>query len=75
MSPIHDQSYRRYAGVRAALGRSWTVIAWAGIRNMIRKRVFMGLLIFSSADRSEFDARRRLLHDRFYSALEFEPLH
>ena len=47
MSPIHDQSYRRYAGVRAALGRSWTVIAWAGIRNMIRKRAFMGLLIFA----------------------------
>lgn len=43
--PIHDQSYRRYTGVRAALGRSWTVIAWAGIRSMLRKRMFMGLLI------------------------------
>ena len=47
MSPIHDQSYRRYGGVRAALGRSWTVIAWAGIRNMIRKRMFIGLMIFA----------------------------
>ena len=45
--PIHDQSYRRYSGARAALGRSWTVIAWAGIRNLIRKRVFIGLLIFA----------------------------
>jgi ABC-2 type transport system permease protein len=47
MSPIHDQSYRRYAGARAALGRSWTVIAWAGIRNMIRKRAFIGLMLFA----------------------------
>jgi ABC-type transport system involved in multi-copper enzyme maturation permease subunit len=45
--PIHDQSYRRYAGTRAALGRSWTVIAWAGIRNMIRKRAFIGLMLFA----------------------------
>jgi ABC-type transport system involved in multi-copper enzyme maturation permease subunit len=28
-------------------GRSWTVIAWAGIRNMLRKRAFLGLLIFA----------------------------
>jgi ABC-type transport system involved in multi-copper enzyme maturation permease subunit len=47
VSPIHDQSYRRYAGTRAALGRSWTVIAWAGIRNMVRKRTFIGLMIFA----------------------------
>jgi len=45
--PIHDQSYRRYLGGRAALGRAWTVIAWAGILNMIRKRIFLGLLIVS----------------------------
>jgi ABC-type transport system involved in multi-copper enzyme maturation permease subunit len=45
--PIHDQSYRRYGGSRAPLGRSWTVIAWAGIRNMIRKRAFLGLLLFA----------------------------
>ena len=45
--PIHDQSYRRYGGVKAALGRSWTVIAQAGIMNMIRKRAFIGLLLFA----------------------------
>lgn len=45
--PIHDQSYRRYTGARAALGRSWTVIAWAGIRGMLRKRMFLGVLIFA----------------------------
>jgi ABC-type transport system involved in multi-copper enzyme maturation permease subunit len=45
--PIHDQSYRRYLGGRAAPGRAWTVIAWAGIRSVIRKRIFLGLLIFS----------------------------
>src|SRR5687767_11565006 len=45
--PIHDQSYRRYAGGRTLPGRGWTVIAWAGIRNMVRKRAFMGLLLFA----------------------------
>jgi ABC-type transport system involved in multi-copper enzyme maturation permease subunit len=45
--PIHDQSYRRYGGQRAALGRSWTVIAKAGVMNMLRKRLFLGLLLSS----------------------------
>jgi ABC-2 type transport system permease protein len=45
--PIHDQSYRRYGGGKAALGRAWTVIAWAGVRNMIRKRAFLGLMLFA----------------------------
>jgi ABC-type transport system involved in multi-copper enzyme maturation permease subunit len=45
--PIHDQSYRRYGGGRSTPGRAWTVIAWAGIRQMIRKRVFLGLLLFA----------------------------
>jgi ABC-2 type transport system permease protein len=49
MSPIHDQSYRHYGGGRAVPGRSWTVIAWAGIKSMIRKRAFLGLLIFALA--------------------------
>ncbi|HTM25513.1 MAG TPA: hypothetical protein VL225_09995 [Vicinamibacterales bacterium] len=47
--PIHDQSYRHYAGGRALPGRSWTVIARAGIRGFIRKRTFLGLLIFALA--------------------------
>jgi ABC-2 type transport system permease protein len=42
--PIHDQSYRRYGGDRAPRGRSWTVIAAAGIRQMLGKRKFLGLL-------------------------------
>jgi ABC-type transport system involved in multi-copper enzyme maturation permease subunit len=45
--PIHDQSYRRYLGGKAALGRGWTVIARAGIRNMITKRTFIGLMLFA----------------------------
>jgi ABC-2 type transport system permease protein len=47
MSPIHDQSYRRYQGTRQPVGRGWTVIAGEGIRQMLAKRVFLGLLIFA----------------------------
>jgi ABC-type transport system involved in multi-copper enzyme maturation permease subunit len=47
--PIHDQSYRHYGGGRAMPGRSWTVIASAGIRQVMRKRAFMGLLLFALA--------------------------
>jgi ABC-2 type transport system permease protein len=42
--PIHDQGYRRYAGGRDAKGQAWLVIARAGIKNMISKRLFLGLL-------------------------------
>jgi ABC-type transport system involved in multi-copper enzyme maturation permease subunit len=45
--PIHDQSYRRYRGGKSTPGRAWTVIAWAGIRHMIRKRAFLGLMLFA----------------------------
>jgi len=45
--PIHDQSYRRYGGGKTTPGQAWTVIAWAGILNMIRKRAFLGVLIFA----------------------------
>jgi ABC-type transport system involved in multi-copper enzyme maturation permease subunit len=45
--PIHDQSYRRYGGGRTTPGRAWTVIAWAGILTMIKKRAFLGLLAFA----------------------------
>ncbi len=45
--PIHDQSYRRYAGAREKPGGAWTVIASAGIRNMIRKRMFLALLLLA----------------------------
>jgi ABC-2 type transport system permease protein len=45
--PIHDQSYRRYAGARGSHGRAWLVIARAGIRTMVRKRLFLGLLLLA----------------------------
>jgi ABC-2 type transport system permease protein len=45
--PIHDQSYRRYAGQRTTSGRGWLVIAAAGIRTMLAKRAFLGLLLFA----------------------------
>src|ERR671912_36889 len=47
MSPIHDQTYRHYEGHREPPGKTWAVIAWAGIRNMLTKRAFLGLLIFA----------------------------
>lgn len=47
--PIHDQSYRHYGGGRAAPGRSWTVIAWAGMRTFFKKRSFLGLMLFALA--------------------------
>jgi ABC-2 type transport system permease protein len=45
--PIHDQGYRRYGGARAPRGRSWAVIAAAGVRTFLRKRTFLGLLLIS----------------------------
>ena len=45
--PIHDQSYRHYGGLKAVAGRSWLVIAWAGMWTFLKKRAFMGLLIFA----------------------------
>ena len=43
--PIHDQGYRRYAGRREAHGRTWLVIARAGIMERLRERKFLGLLL------------------------------
>ncbi len=45
--PIHDQGYRRYGGSKARTGTGWMVIARAGIRTMIGKRAFLGLLLVS----------------------------
>ena len=47
MSPIHDQSYRRYAGTKRPLGQAWTVIASTGIRTMLSRKWFLGLLLFA----------------------------
>ena len=47
--PIHDQGYRRYAGRRFVGGRSWWVIARAGILARVRERRFLALLVFAWA--------------------------
>lgn len=47
MSPIHDQSYRRYQGSRLPLGRAWTIIAGAGIRSMLSRKFFLLLFVVS----------------------------
>jgi ABC-2 type transport system permease protein len=47
MSPIHDQGYRRYGGLKARTGTGWMVITRAGIRSQLAKRAFLGLLLLS----------------------------
>jgi hypothetical protein len=47
MSPIHDQSYRRYQGHKLPLGRNWVVIWTAGLRAMLNRKVFLGLLVLA----------------------------
>jgi ABC-2 type transport system permease protein len=45
--PIHDQGYRRYGGIRQPHGRTWWVIARAGLMERLRERKFLGLLLFA----------------------------
>jgi len=45
--PIHDQGYRRYTGTRLRPGRAWSVIAGAGVRTLLAKRAFLGLLLLA----------------------------
>lgn len=45
--PIHDQSYRRYRGEKASVRSGWTVIAMAGITALLKKRIFLGFLLFA----------------------------
>jgi len=45
--PIHDQGYRRYGGGRAPRGQAWAVIARAGVRAMLGKKAFLGLLLMA----------------------------
>jgi ABC-2 type transport system permease protein len=47
MSPVHDQSYRRYLGTRRPPGRAWTVILRTGVRTLLGRRPFLALLIAS----------------------------
>ncbi|HZT75754.1 MAG TPA: ABC transporter permease subunit [Vicinamibacterales bacterium] len=44
---IRDQGYRRYAGGRAPRGQAWIVIARSGIRTMLGKKAFLGLLLLA----------------------------
>jgi ABC-2 type transport system permease protein len=43
--PIHDQGYRRFLGRRIGRGNAWLVIASTAIRTMLRKRLFLALLL------------------------------
>ncbi len=45
MTPIHDQSYRRYTGVRQDPGTAWLVIAATGIRTVLTKKFFWLVLL------------------------------
>ncbi len=45
--PIHDQSYRRYAGTREKPGSAWAVIAVTGLRSLARKKFFVAVMLFS----------------------------
>jgi ABC-2 type transport system permease protein len=45
--PIHDQSYRRYRGKREDSRSAWTVIAITGIKSLLRRRAFLGVLLFA----------------------------
>ena len=47
MSPIHDQSYRRYQGTREPAGRGWMVIARTGIRALLGHKVFLGVMVLA----------------------------
>jgi ABC-type transport system involved in multi-copper enzyme maturation permease subunit len=47
MSPVHDQSYRRYQGTRQPLGRAWVVILRSGLRSFLSRKIFLGLLLLA----------------------------
>jgi len=57
--PIHDQTYRRYAGERVAPGAAWRVIALTGLRELVRKKFFLAVMLFSWA---QFVVRAVLLY-------------
>src|SRR5256885_3037040 len=45
--PIRAKAHRRYGGDKAPRGQAWMVIARNGIRHMLGKRAFLGLLLLS----------------------------
>ncbi|HUL72949.1 MAG TPA: hypothetical protein VLT86_07595 [Vicinamibacterales bacterium] len=47
MSPIHDQSYRRYEGTRQPPGRGWAVITWNGILTLLSRRIFLAVMLIA----------------------------
>ncbi len=47
MSPIHDQSYRRYEGTRQPPGRGWLVIARTGVRALLSYKIFVGVMVLA----------------------------
>ena len=47
--PIHDQTYRRYTGERVTPGCAWSVIALTGLRELVRKKLFLVVMLFSWA--------------------------
>jgi len=57
--PIHDQTYRRYTGERVAPGAAWSVIALTGVRELVRKKFFLAVMLFSWA---QFVVRAVLLY-------------
>ena len=57
--PIHDQTYRRYQGERVAPGYAWSVIAVTGVRELLRKKLFLVVMVFSLA---QFVVRAVLLY-------------
>jgi ABC-2 type transport system permease protein len=47
MSPVHDQSYRRYQGRRQPVGRGWLVIAATGLGRAMTSKLFLALLLLA----------------------------
>jgi ABC-2 type transport system permease protein len=45
--PIHDQTYRRYAGTKDLAGQAWMVITRNGVLTIVKKRLFLGLLLLA----------------------------
>jgi ABC-2 type transport system permease protein len=45
MSPVHDQSYRRYQGPRRVAGQAWQVMLSRGLRVMLGRKAFVALLV------------------------------
>ena len=43
--PIHDQSYRRYTGVKEPPGTGWLVIVVTGIRAALSKKLFLWVML------------------------------